>query len=304
MALPLNASRIAVTGAGGFIGRRVLHALEEAGAKPVPIVGPGMALLEGALQGDLTDLDFVTHAFRGVNGLIHLAARSGGVGIQNDAGIYDTNRQITSTVFEAAASQGVGRVFAASSAVLYQQSEQPLIESDPVLPPDEASSYARSKMADEQDGISRTVTGELDVVFGRFGNVIGPLLPGVPPRTTVVYDLIGKALTGQIEVWGDGSAVRSFVHVDDVADAIVKIWEVGAPGEAYNIDSSSPVTMTELATTIRDLVAPDATLTFNPDKPTGPSYRVLSSDKLRRLGFAPQYTWQQSLSETIDGMTP
>lgn len=303
MAFPFSGARIAITGAGGFIGRAVQRLLIDVDATPVPILGPGVSTIAGARQGDLTNRRFVTEAFANVDGVIHLAARSGGVAVQGDTSIYETNRAITAAVFDGAVACGITRMFAASSAVVYQVSNQPLLESDPLLPDEHASAYALSKIDDERDGIARTATGELDVVFGRFGNVIGPLPHDVPARTTVVYDLIRKARTGHLDVWGDGTAVRSFIHVDDVAAAILAVFSGGNSGEVYNIDTGVEVQMSELATTIRDLVNPAAEIVFDPTKPTGPGYRVLSAEKLQRLGFSCQYTWAEALTDSIPNLS-
>lgn len=302
MASNLDGARVAVTGAGGFIGQAVLGALSREGAVPVPIVGPNVTPIDGGFQGDLVDPRFVAASLAGADGVIHLAARSGGVATQSDKEILQVNRTLTSNVFDGAAITGATRVFAASSAVVYASSNDPILESDPITPFEESTAYAQSKMMDEEDGISRTAQGSLDAVFGRFGNVIGPIPPGVPARTTVVYDLIRKAMeartTGQIEVWGDGTATRSFVHVEDVARAIVHVYGDGESGAAYNIDSGEAITMKRLASMIRDLIAPEAVLTYDATKPTGPLYRVLSIDRLARLGFMNTWSTVRAIEST------
>jgi len=302
MASHLDGARVAVTGAGGFIGRIVLGELSRARAFPIPIVGPDATPMEGAITGDLSNPDFINKSLAGADGVIHLAARSGGVATQSEGEILETNRTLTSNVFDAATFSGATRVFAASSAVVYASANDAILESDPITPFEESTAYAQSKLMDEEDGISRTAQGSLDVVFGRFGNVIGPIPPGAPARTTVVYDLIRKAkearTTGQMEVWGDGTATRSFVHVEDVARAIVRVYQKGESGAAYNIDSGEAVTMGELASMIRDLVAPEAEITFDPTKPTGPLYRVLSIDRLTRLGFENTWSTAQAIEST------
>jgi len=301
--LLLDGARVAVTGAGGFIGASVMRALIEAGAEPLAIIGPDNASTPSGevTQGNLTNPAFAAAALSSADGVIHLAARSGGIRTQGKDDILSFNQAITSSVFDAASVTTTKRVFAASSAVIYQDSLQPLVESDPMTPRDEANPYAVSKMDDEQEGIGRTARGEISVVFGRLGNVIGPVPPNAPRRTTVVYDLISKAAaaTKSIEVWGDGTAIRSFVHVDDVGAAIVKVFTSGASGEAYNIDSGDPVQMGDLAQLIRDRVAPAAELRFDPEKPTGPAYRVLEMDKLNRLGFSSRWSSIEAVDDTL-----
>ena len=305
MAWNLDGARVAVTGADGFIGRHVLAALEQSGASPVAIVGPGRTAATQARSGDLTDRRFTEQALTDVDGVVHLAARSGGVGTQTDAAVYAVNRMLTTNVFEAVAQANIERVVAASSAVIYRPATEPIRETHPTVAVEEATPYARSKLDDEHAGRRLAQRHGVAVSFGRFGNVIGPLPVGAPPRTTVVYDLIQKARAAKagatIEVWGDGSAVRSFVHVEDVAAAIVLTYVHGRSGEAYNIDTGEPVTTGDVARRVRDLVAPGIELTFDSTKPTGPAYRVLSIDKITRLGFSPKWSVAEAIEATAVG---
>jgi GDP-L-fucose synthase len=101
-------------------------------------------------------------------------------------------------------------------------------------------------------------------------------------------------------VWGDGSAVRSFVFVDDVADAVVRILGTGLPGAVYNVDSGVPVTIGDLAGIIVDEVNPALRLRFDPSKPSGPPVRVASIERLRGLGFEPSVDLREGLRRTVE----
>lgn len=302
---------VLVTGGRGFIGRRVVSRLARAGQDVVVTTVDGGGAPEGArlVEVDLRDRDAASRAFAGVRTVIHLAARSGGIQLQDEANIeiYVDNQEITRSVLAAAVGAGVSRVYLGSSGVVYRgESEGMLDESaalvDPAGPP---SGYAFSKVADEVMGAWYQQTGALEVVAGRFTNIYGPGAPSDPARSTVIHSLILKALEaspgGVMRVWGDGSAVRSFLYVDDAAEAVITIAGSGSPGETYNIDSSEPISIAALAALIRDTVDTSVSLEFDPSEPTGVQYRVLNSDKLKGLGFRPQVDLPDGIARTVQG---
>ena len=221
---------------------------------------------------------------------------------REESDVFSSNRLITDNLLAACAEAKVKRVFLASSLVTYLASSQPLTESDPQLgPADRPDPYAWSKITDE---VVASWHRELDIVVGRFGNVYGPGAPFEPDRSTVVHALIDRAarlVDGEdLVVWGDGTAVRSFVFVEDAANAVLIALADGASGEAYNIDSGVEVTIAQLATAVRDQVNPSLNLVFDPSRPTGTSYRVASIAKLSAVGYTPRVNLEEGLRLTVD----
>jgi nucleoside-diphosphate-sugar epimerase len=303
---PLSGRRVLVTGGQGFIGRHLVRALTDAGAHPVVVHHPDTPAMAG-LYGDvlalnLDDRTAVADALAGVDMVAHLAARAGGIQFQEDgaAEVFAQNRRMTDHVLEACALHGVRRVFLASSLVVYRASDRPFGETHPVLGPgDRPSPYAWSKITDE------VVAGwfeATDVIIGRFGNVYGPGASFDPGRSTVVHALIDRAARlpdgDELLVWGDGSAVRSFVFVEDVARAAVALLERGEVG-AYNVDSGRPVTIAELAATVRDAVNPSLGLAFDASRPAGAPFRVPLIDKLSGLGYQPEVDLEEGVRRTV-----
>jgi nucleoside-diphosphate-sugar epimerase len=306
--LELDGQTVLVTGGHGFIGQHVVMALDQAGAKPVSVsqhTDEISADLPGASYTlDLEAADGMAEALRGVDHVIHLAARAGGIQFQGAGGddIFDSNRRITDNLLAACADSGVQRVFLASSLVTYRPAAEPLTESHPqVSSRDRPSPYAWSKMTDE---VAVFWHKALDTVVGRFGNVYGPGAPFDPERSTVVHALIDRAARlrdgEDLLVWGDGSAIRSFVFVEDVASAVLVALARGGAGEAYNIDSGVEVSIGDLALNVRDAVNPSLNVVFDPSKPAGAPYRVASIAKLGALGYAPRVDLKEGLQRTVD----
>jgi GDP-L-fucose synthase len=303
---------IAVTGAAGFVGRNVVRTLANRDESVVAIVRPEDEIPERfpaeVRTLDAGDEEALTTAIYDVSRVIHLAARSGGIQLQQAThrSLYVENRRLTDSVLGAAATIGIDRVFLASSAVVYRDSTSDAIEEgDPIVGPGNApTGYAWSKVTDEVVAGWTNQLSDVETVVGRFGNIYGPEASFDPTRSTVVHGLISRMVDapehGTVTVWGDGSAVRSFIHVEDVATAIELILNEGQAGVAYNVDTSEAVTIRDLAFLIRDLAAPSITLEFDPTKPSGATRRVPDSGRLRSLGFTPSMALVEGLASCID----
>ena len=303
---------IAVTGAAGFVGRNVVRTLANRAESVVAIVRPEDEIPDRfpaeVRALDAGDTEALTAALHDVSRIIHLAARSGGIQLQEAThrDLYAENRRLTDSVLGAGGAIGIDRVFIASSAVVYRDSTSGTIdEDDPIVGPGNApTGYAWSKATDEVVAGWANRSNDVESVVGRFGNIYGPEASFDPTRSTVVHGLISRMVDapehGMVTVWGDGSAVRSFIHVEDVAAAIELILDEGESGTAYNVDTSEAVTIRDLAVMIRDLAAPTITLEFDSTKPSGPRRRVPDSSRLRSLGFTPTMALVDGLASTID----
>jgi GDP-L-fucose synthase len=305
--LGLERQTVLVTGGHGFIGRHIVAALSRAGADPISISqqpNTSPSLPGESIVLDLEDRDGVVEAVKRADYVVHLAARAGGIQFQQDIGgeVFSSNRLITDNVLAACDQASPRRLFLASSLVTYRPAAEPLSESHPQLGPDDSPDpYAWSKITDE---VAARWHRDVDVVVGRFGNVYGPGASFDPDRSTVVHALIDRAAhlkdSEDLMVWGDGRAIRSFVFVEDAAEAVLITLVRGAAGSAYNIDDKNEVTIANLATTVRDLVNPTLRLSFDTTKPAGDSYRVASIARLAALGYSPKVELKEGLRRTVD----
>jgi len=296
---------VAIIGGAGFIGSHVVAAVQTAGRNPVVVNQEPAPHLDCEVRvADASNPDELSGALGGCGSLIQLAARAGGVQMQHTAGIFRTNRTLTDSVLEAAAQRKIDNVFLASSQVVYRRSSEALTEASPIASSvDSPTEYAWSKATDEVIGRWWGDHANRRVVIGRFGNIYGPGAPYGENRSTVIHALIKRFSEAEpgstVEVWGDGSAVRSFLFVKDAAAAVVAVLENGRAGSVYNIDSGVPVSITELATTLRDAVGSGLSLKFDASKPTGVPYRVGSIAKLTAIGYQPSTTLAEGLVATI-----
>jgi len=101
-----------------------------------------------------------------------------------------------------------------------------------------------------------------------------------------------------VEVWGTGSAFREFLHVDDLAAACLFLLENYDDESHINVGTGVDLSIRELAETIRDLVNPEATIEWDPNKPDGAPRKLLDVTLLRNLGWAPTIDLSTGLAST------
>jgi GDP-L-fucose synthase len=286
--------------------------LLEAGEKPIATYRerPNRALPDGVDQIPLSPENLVV-ALRTAAAVVHLAAKTGGIEFQrlHRTGLFLGNRAITDQVLQAAAQAGTPKVVLASSAAVYAPNQRPLSEDDPTVDPMRTeSAYAAGKLLDE---ISASWVRRLDsatVIVARIGNVYGEGGQFDSEQSSVVHALLRRAVdsreSGQLVAWGSPDTTRSFVHVEDVADALVLLALAEARDTIYNVDSGAPVTIGQLASLIAAQAAPGSTVTFDETKPRGDPYRVLSISRLEGLGFEPRIDLESGISRTLAAFRP
>jgi nucleoside-diphosphate-sugar epimerase len=301
----MKLGEVAIVGGAGFIGTHVVAAARDAGGTPVVLNQEPAPHLDCEVRVvDVSHPEELVGALHGCQSVIHLAARAGGIQMQHAAGIFRANRMLTDNVLEACAVNGIDDVFLASSQVVYRSSDDVLDEGSPIVSSvDSPTQYAWSKATDEVVGRWWGEKDDRRVVIGRFGNIYGPGAPYGENRSTVVHALIRRFSEAEpgstVEVWGDGSAVRSFLYVGDAAAGVVAVLQNGERSSVYNIDSGIPVSIVDLAREVNDLVGNDLHLVFDADKPTGVPYRVGSIDSLAMIGYQPSTSLTDGLTETI-----
>jgi nucleoside-diphosphate-sugar epimerase len=167
--------------------------------------------------------------------------------------------------------------------------------------------YACSKTLDEFLALSYFDEKKLPVVIGRLFNTVGPRQIGhygmVLP-TFVQSALLGKPIT----VFGDGTQTRSFTHVKDVVDAIIKLMdEPAAEGDIFNVGNDTEVSINDLALKVKEMTGSDSEIDLIPyEKAYGPGFedmerRCPNIDKVRRLiGFEPTQDLDAIIQSVID----
>lgn len=270
--------RIVVTGGAGFIGRHTVLALERRGHRVTVLdYAPESDQLEQTVCGDIIEIESVYLALhRGCDAILHLAAQAT-VSRSVFSPALDAHINILGTinVLKGAEKYAVPRVVCASSGgVVYGRKSDLISEEapfDPICP------YGHSKAAAEAYMRYFAEFRGLHVTALRYANVYGP---GQRPQNGVIAAWRRAIIESQpVTIHGDGSAVRDFVHVSDVAAANVAAVEADLPGfHAINIGTGMGTSLNELARLM------GATgIHYEPPRAGDLQWNVLNCEHARRL---------------------
>jgi GDP-L-fucose synthase len=140
-----------------------------------------------------------------------------------------------------------------------------------------------------------------DIAVVRPANVYGPFDNFDRENAMVVPSLIKRALSGEnpLKVWGDGSAVRDFIHARDVARGIMIVAKK-MPVEPVNLGSGTGVSIKQLVDVIVSNLAENPQINWDSAKPRGDRQRILNTSRAKALGFEPKISLEDGLRDTIE----
>ncbi len=302
--------RVFVTGGAGFIGSHVCESLLSHGAEVVAFddFSTGNIRVDGAtiVEGDVRNPKEVLSAMSGCTHIAHLAAMASvPASVANPALSEAINLQGTINVIRAAHQVDIQRIVFSSTAAVYGEStEMPVSESNVTHC---QSPYAEDKLAAEV----AILNSGIEAISLRYFNVHGPHQNPNGAYAAVIPAFIQALIEKKSPtIFGDGSATRDFVQVQDVANlnllALTTDDDV-ALGEVYNVASGSAMSVLELFNTLRDLLAQkDASIatiepTFAPAREGDILHSSASISKARQhLGFEPETNPPLALSATVE----
>ena len=291
-----------VTGGAGYIGSHVVRAFENADLPAVVIddlssghrgfVGPDTPFVEGTILD--TDLVARTCKEHAVEGVVHLAGfKYAGVSVQRPLHTYTQNVTGTISLLDAMAQTGVENIVFSSSAATYGTPDVDVVTEETRCAPE--SPYGESKLIGEWAIRDQAVATGLRHTSLRYFNVVGSgaedlfddsqhnLLP-------LIYNALLDGRTPKI--YGndyptpDGTCVRDYVHVSDLAAAhavAARHLENGEPLEpVYNLGSGDGSSVRQIMDAVRDVTGIDFTPVVAPRRPGDPARIVASGDLAAR----------------------
>ncbi len=298
----LTGSKVWVAGHAGMVGAALLRRLTE---EPVSVMTVERAELDLRRQSDVEKW----MAANGPEVVIIAAARVGGIAANaaNPAAFLYDNLMIEANIIEAARRTGVARLMLLGSSCIYpRHAPQPIPEDALLTGPLEATNeaYAIAKIAGLK--LCETYRGQhgCNFVCAMPCNLYGPGDNYNPATAHVIPALMQRAhtarMTGQSElkVWGSGSPMREFLHVDDCADALVFLLNSYDGDGPINVGSGSEISIGGLARAICDVVGFRGTLAFDTSKPDGTPRKLTDSSRLRALGWQPGISLRDGLRGT------
>jgi GDP-L-fucose synthase len=305
MTFTLSDKKILVTGAHGFLGSFVTEALLARGA--TELLTPRHAEL------DLLDRDQI-HAYldeHRPDAIVHLAAVVGGIGAnrRHPGRFFYENLIMGVELIEGARRFGVHKVATVGTICAYPKFTPVPFREDALwegYPEETNAPYGIAKKALLVMGQAYRQEYGLDAIYLLPVNLYGPRDDFDPATSHVIPALIRKMVEArdqnqpEVEVWGDGSPSREFLHARDAARGIAMALERYDSPEPVNLGTGTEITIKALAELIARLTGYRGTLRWNPDQPNGQPRRCLDTSRAREsFGFVAETSFEDGLAETI-----
>ena len=284
-----------VTGGAGFIGSHLVETLLARGDRVRVLdnfdrtYDPAIkrARVRGeVVEGDIRDPIVVAEALRGVDAIVHLAARAGvRQSFDDPAGYHAVNVEGTAALLRLR--DGRPMVFPSSSSVYGVRRGEAFRESDPVAP---ASPYAASKAVAEASCAGIAVV--------RLFTVYGPR-----QRPGMAMERFARQLRGgePVTLYGDGSSVRDYTYVGDAVDGLLRALDHG-PG-LWNIAGGRSVALTEVVQTLADVLGVPLRVVHLPDQMGDvPETRADLARARADLGYVPRVGLREGLERLVGAM--
>ena len=296
-----SSSKVYVAGNTGLVGSAIVRMLHMKGYTNIRS--------SPSSRWDLRDQRDVEDFFR-INQpeYVYLAAaKVGGIVANRDYPahfIYD-NLMIQSNIINYARKYGVKKLlFLGSSCIYPKMCEQPIKESylmtGPLEPTNDA--YAIAKIA----GIKLCQAYRKQYGFNAISlmptNLYGPNDNFDLESSHVLPAMIRKFYEAKdkVTLWGDGSAMREFLHVDDLAEACFECMKSYDSSDVINVGTGQDVTIKELAETVADVVGFKGEIVWDTSKPNGTPRKVLNIEKIKTLGWKPKISLREGIESTYE----
>jgi UDP-glucose-4-epimerase GalE len=305
-----DARVVLVTGGAGYIGSHAAKALRRAGYTTVIYDDLSAGHREAALgspivEGDVRDVDAVRRAIResGASAVMHFAAwLAVSDSVRDPSGYYRNNVIGTLGTLEAMAAEGCRRfVFSSTCAVYGEPMKTPIDESHPTTP---INAYGQTKLAIEHALPHFERAYGIRSIRLRYFNAAGADAEGQlgedhAPEIHVIPRAFDAALGGApLEIFGedyptpDGTCLRDYIHVSDLADAHVRALarlEQDGPSATYNVGTERPSSVRQVIDAVERVTGRPVSRRSAPRRPGDPAVLYASATRIREdLGWSPQ----------------
>lgn len=298
-----KSAKIFVAGHRGLVGSAVVRKLQNLGFTNL--------VLRSHDELDLTRQADVESFFASQKPqfVILSAAKVGGIHANNTypADFISINLQIQTNVIDASYRYRVQKLLFLGSSCIYPKfAPQPITEDSLLTGPLEPTNewYAVAKIAGIKMCQAYRLQYKWDAISAMPTNLYGPNDNFHPENSHVLPALMRRFHEAKISdakeviVWGTGSPLREFLHVDDLADAVVFLMEKYSGLSHINVGSGKEVTIKELAELVKEVVGFNGELVWDSSKPDGTPRKLMDTSKLAELGWEPKISLKDGLVDT------
>lgn len=295
--------RTVVTGGSGFLGSQVVRLLKDHGATDI--------LVPRSSEFDLVRRSDCRDVVQGADTVIHLAAKVGGLGFnqRNPGSLFFENLMMGAQLMEEARLAGVKKFVAVGTVCAYpKHAPVPFSEDDlwNGYPEETNAPYGLAKkMLLVQAQAYRKQYG-FNSIYLLPVNLYGPGDNFDPSSSHVIPALIRKVWDAKqrevqfVEVWGDGSASREFLYVQDAARAVVLAAERYEDSEPVNVGSGVEISVMELVSLLCAEIGFKGEIRWDPTRPNGQPRRRLDVRRAAAFGFKATTSFSDGIRATIE----
>ena len=301
-----SGKKILVTGGAGFLGSRIVSLLTNRGAETSNIYVPRSS------DTDLTNFNNCVKSVAGINVVIHLAARVGGIGynLTRPGYLFYQNAVMGIQMMEAARRERVEKFIAVGTVCAYPKYTRVPFNENSIwdgYPEETNAPYGLAKkMLLAQAQAYRKEYG-FNGIYLLPANLYGPGDSFDPSRSHVIPALIKKFVDArahdeaEVFLWGTGNATREFLYVDDAAEGILLAAERYNGPAPVNLGTGHEVSIRELAELISSQVDYKGRIKWDETKPDGQPRRSLDTRRAKELfGFEARTTLEAGIHSTIE----
>ena len=299
-------SGVLVAGANGMVGSAIVRNLESKGYTNI-------------IKGTRDDVDFTNQdeteryfCSEEPEYVFIAAAKVGGIMANSNykADFLTENLQIQTNIIQQSYNFGVKKLlFLGSSCIYPRLATQPITEDQLMTgalePTNDA--YAIAKIAGimmcqayrQQHGFNAISLMPTNL-YGPNDNFDSETSHALPAMIAKFDNAINHSEHWEVKLWGDGSAMREFLHVDDLAEACYICMQKYDEEGHINVGTGEDITIKELAETIADVVGCDRDINWDKTKPNGTPRKVLNVDKIKSLGWQPKISLREGIEKTYE----
>lgn len=297
--------KVLVTGGHGFTGSAIARSIRARGHE---VASPSRKELDLVDRSETLNY-LAAHKF---DLIVHCAARVGGIigNVESGSDFFLENLEIDSSLLRAAAETSVKDLIYVSSSCMYPINvSRPYLELDLLTGPLEASSeaFALSKIVGVKTTLTLGLRQNLNWRVLVLSNLFGPGDHFDDTRSHMLSALISKVEIAKregaehVEMWGDGSPVREFTYVNDVANWIAdNVSRTSTFPPVMNVGSGEAKTIREFYEMVIQISGVNLEIREDTTKPNGTSSKIMDSSKAKKFGWAPVTPLKSAISSTID----